>query len=105
MNEVSTKVDVPALIIDILVTQREAKGAGLSICPTQVAKRIAQARETPELWRKNLALVRRTAVEMASQGDIAITRKGKPVDQDDFKGVYRLALPLAEPGPGKSEDE
>jgi hypothetical protein len=40
--------------------------------------------------------VRRTAVRLAHQGRIVIYRKGKPVDPDDFKGVYRLGLPRSE---------
>jgi hypothetical protein len=40
--------------------------------------------------------VRRTAVRLAHEGRIVIYRKGKPVDPDDFKGVYRLGLPRSE---------
>jgi uncharacterized protein DUF3253 len=34
--------------------------------------------------------VRRTAVALALAGRLAIYRKGKLVDPNDFKGVYRL---------------
>ena len=37
--------------------------------------------------------VRRVAVSLAQAGEVAILRKGKPVDPDDFKGVYRIGLP------------
>jgi hypothetical protein len=37
--------------------------------------------------------LRRAAVRLAEQGLIAIYRKGKPVDPNGFKGVYRLGLP------------
>jgi hypothetical protein len=32
------------------------------------------------------------AVRLALDGRITIYRKGKPVDPNDFKGVYRLGL-------------
>jgi hypothetical protein len=37
--------------------------------------------------------VRRVAVRLALDGRLVIYRKGKPVDPNDFKGVYRLGLP------------
>ena len=37
--------------------------------------------------------VRRAAVKLALAGRLVIYRKGKPVDPEDFKGVYRLGLP------------
>ncbi|MCH2458586.1 MAG: DUF3253 domain-containing protein [Henriciella sp.] len=40
--------------------------------------------------------IRVRAVKLADAGQIAIYRKGKPVDPHDFKGVYRLGLPGTE---------
>ena len=40
-----------------------------------------------------LAPLRHAAVRLAVRGEIAIYRKGRPVDPEDFKGVYRLGLP------------
>ena len=37
--------------------------------------------------------LRRVAVRLMKEGRIVIVRKGKPVDPDDFRGTYRLALP------------
>jgi hypothetical protein len=37
--------------------------------------------------------VRRAAVRLAQQGRLVITRKGRPVDPADFKGVYRIGVP------------
>ena len=42
------------------------------------------------MWR---AADRRSAVKLSLEGRIVIYRKGKPVDPNDFKGVYRLGLP------------
>ena len=40
--------------------------------------------------------IRRTAVRLMKEGKVVITRKGRPVDPDDFRGVYRLKLPEGE---------
>jgi hypothetical protein len=37
--------------------------------------------------------IRRVAVRLMKEGRIVILRKGRPVNPDDFRGVYRLALP------------
>jgi hypothetical protein len=37
--------------------------------------------------------VRRVAVRLMKEGRVVILRKGKLVDPDDFRGVYRIALP------------
>ena len=37
--------------------------------------------------------VRRVAVEMAKEGGLVVLRKGKVVDLEDFRGVYRLGAP------------
>ena len=96
-----------ATIQRLLVSQRQAKGAGLTICPTQVARALEANDGSPgnedDGWRTWLPLVRRTAVSMALSGDLAIKRKGQPVDPKSFKGIYRLALP--DDGDGQSSDE
>jgi hypothetical protein len=40
--------------------------------------------------------VRRVAVRLAHEGRVTITRKGKPVDPADFRGIYRLGQPRSE---------
>jgi len=72
-------------------------GAGKSICPSEAAKAIALETGGGELaWRDWLLKVRRSAVALAHAGQLVIYRKGKPVDPDDFRGVYRLGLPRSE---------
>ncbi len=63
--------------------------AGKSIGPEQVARAV-----DAEGWRRLLPQVRATAVGLARQGRLVITRHGKPVDPDTFKGVWRLRAPL-----------
>lgn len=71
--------------------------AGRTICPTDAAKAFAEARGEDELgWRSHLSEVRRAAVRLANQGRLVITRKGKVVDPNDFRGVYRLGAPSAD---------
>lgn len=65
----------------------EARGAGKSICPSEAAREAF-----PETWRGHMRHVRAAAVHLARQGRIVILRKGKPVDPENFKGVYRLGL-------------
>ncbi|MFN4184257.1 MAG: DUF3253 domain-containing protein [Hyphomonas sp.] len=65
-----------------------ARGVGGTIAPEDAAKAVS-----PERWQKILPDVRAEAVRLAKDGVIAIYRKGKPVDPEMFKGVYRLGLP------------
>lgn len=67
-----------------LVTQR---GAGKSICPSEVARAV-----NPEDWRPLMAEVRTKAKELVLQGKILVTQRGEPVDLDTAKGPVRLTL-------------
>ncbi len=64
------------------------RGPGKSICPSEAARAV-----DPEGWRRALPQVRSLAVGLARAGRLEITRHGRPVDPDAFKGVYRLRLP------------
>jgi hypothetical protein len=44
-------------------------------------------------WHPLLMPIRRTAIALAQAGRLVIYRHGKPVDPNDFRGVYRLGLP------------
>lgn len=69
----------------------EERGAGKTICPSEVARELGGPH--PDGWGPLMQPVRRVAVRLAHEGRIAILRKGRPVDPDDFRGIYRLALP------------
>jgi Protein of unknown function (DUF3253) len=58
---------------------------GKSIEPAEVAKTLQ-----PEQWQRMLPKVRAAALALMRQGKLTITKKGKAVDPDDFKGVTRL---------------
>lgn len=64
---------------------------GKSIEPAEVAKELQ-----PEQWQRMLPKVRSTALGLMRQGRLTITKKGKPVDPDNFRGVTRLRQPTQE---------
>jgi len=76
--------DAEAVILDLLA----ALPAGKSISPEEAARA-----HDPEGWPRQLGHVRNTAIGLARQGRLVITRHGKPADPESFKGVYRLRLP------------
>lgn len=75
-------------IAEEILRQVTARGAGKSICPSEVARAL-----DPEGWRSLLGPVRQAAVTLAQEGRVAILRKGKPVPPAEMRGVIRLALP------------
>jgi len=78
----------PASIETTLLDMLAALEAGKSVSPEQVARAA-----DPEGWRRLLPQVRSTAIGLARQGRLVITRHGKPADPNQFKGVYRLRAP------------
>jgi len=76
--------DIETTIFELLA--RVAPGK--SIAPEEVARAL-----DPEGWRRLLPQVRATAVGLARQNRLVITRHNKPADPDSFRGVYRLRAP------------
>lgn len=73
-------------IRDELLRQVEARGAGKSICPSEVARALA-----PE-WHGLMNRIRAVAAGLSREQRIDILRKGKPVEPEAMKGVIRLRL-------------
>lgn len=71
--------------------QLSKRDPGKSICPSEVDKAIA-----PDRWQREMGKVRAVATGLARQGRLVITKKGKPVNPEAFKGVIRLKLPGAD---------
>ena len=76
-------------ILDLLAQQ----GPGRTVSPMDVARALGS--DHPDDWGPLMQPVRRAAVKLMKEGKLLITRKGRPVDPDDFRGVYRLTLPGA----------
>ncbi|MDP3407940.1 DUF3253 domain-containing protein [Bosea sp. (in: a-proteobacteria)] len=70
------------------------RGEGRTICPSEAAR--ALGGDHPDGWGPLMQPIRRVAVRLMKEGKVVITRKGRPVDPDDFRGVYRLRLPEGE---------
>jgi len=67
------------------------RGDGRTLGPMDVAR--ALGGDHPDGWGPLMQPIRRVAVQLMKDGRLLITRKGRPVDPDDFRGVYRLRLP------------
>ncbi|MBM6596084.1 DUF3253 domain-containing protein [Microvirga pudoricolor] len=67
------------------------KGAGRNLDPTEVARAVGGSH--PDGWGPLMPHVRHAAIRLMKEGRIVILRKGRPVDPDDFRGIYKLTLP------------
>lgn len=79
---------IEAAIFEKLAKADPKSVGGKSIEPADVAKALQ-----PEQWQRLLPKVKATALGLMRQGKLTITKKGKPVDPNAFKGVIRLRLP------------
>lgn len=68
-----------------LLNKRSAQS---SVCPSEVARRIAGDDET--VWRGMMEEVRRAARRLCAKGKIVITQGGQTVDPSRAKGPIRL---------------
>lgn len=84
----------PAEIEAAILRLAGERGPDRTICPSEAAR--ALAGDHPDNWGPLMQPVRRVAVDLMKRGKVVITRKGRPVDPDDFRGVYRLSLPRQE---------
>ncbi|MGG5808114.1 DUF3253 domain-containing protein [Falsiroseomonas sp. CW058] len=74
-----------------ILRQTAARGAGRSICPSEVARALEPAEEA---WRRLMGPVRAAAIRLAQEGRVEVLRKGKPVDPaQEVRGVIRLRAP------------
>ena len=85
-----TRADDAAIETTMLAMVAE-RGADKTVCPSEVARALGGPH--PDGWSPLMQPVRRVAVRLAHAGRIAILRKGRAVDPDNFRGIYRLALP------------
>jgi hypothetical protein len=83
----------PSVLKDKILELCRDRGAGKSICPSEVARAMSGDPNDGPVWRPLMRSVRKAAADLQDQGRIAVLRKGKPVDIRTVKGVIRLALP------------
>ena len=94
----SDPIPTSSPIQDTILSQLAAVGAGKSIDPMSVAKAVQ-----PDRWQRLLGHVRTNAIELAREGKIVILRHNKPVNPEQFRGVYRLRMRM-EGDPTSFED-
>jgi len=83
---------------EALLSLLRARGPGRTLDPQAVARALAGG--DPDRWGPLMQPVRRAAVRLMKQGRAVITRRGRPVDPDQFKGTYRIVLPDEASPPG-----
>lgn len=66
--------------------QLAARGTGKTICPSEVARALAQD------WRALMVDVRAVAADLSAQGRIVVTQRGTVVDATSAVGPIRLGL-------------
>lgn len=64
------------------------RGPERSVDPAEAARAVGG--DHPDGWGPLMQPVRRIAVRLMKEGRLVIIRKGRPVDPDDFRGVYRV---------------
>lgn len=83
--------NAPDPIADAILELAGARGAGKSICPSEVARALARG-EDGDAWRARMSSVRRVAIKLSEAGRLDILRKGKPVSGAEIRGVIRLRI-------------
>lgn len=78
-------------LVEAIEAAVQARGVDKTVCPSEIARDLAGSNEKD--WRRLMKPIRAVAVSLAGKGRIAIRRKGKPVDPENFKGIYRLGPP------------
>ncbi|OYW33110.1 MAG: hypothetical protein B7Z51_02010 [Methyloversatilis sp. 12-65-5] len=79
-----------ATIARELLAQVALRGAGRSICPSEVARALAAD------WRALMPRVREVTRRLAREGRVVITQGGEKRDADgDWRGPIRIAQGLA----------
>jgi hypothetical protein len=67
------------------------RGPGAMIDPAEIARALGGPQ--PDGWGPLMQPIRQVAVRLMKAGKIVILRKGRPVDPDDFRGLYRIGVP------------
>ncbi len=76
-------LEIEKTVLDMVA----ARGLGKSICPSEVARRLA-----PGDWRSLMPEVRAVAAALQAAGRLRITQGGVDVDLKTVRGPIRLSL-------------
>ncbi len=76
-------LEIEKTVLDMVA----ARGLGKSICPSEVARRLA-----PGDWRPLMPEVRAVAAALQAAGRLRITQGGVDVDLKTVRGPIRLSL-------------
>lgn len=69
----------------------DARGAGKTICPSEVARElVADERRGASAWRDLMPRVRAVAAECVRAGEMTVTQRGEPVAIDHARGPVRI---------------
>lgn len=82
----------PKSVEEAILQIAAERGQGKTLCPSEAARAVY-----PKDWQNRMRQIRQIAIHLARNGQISIYRKGRPVDPNDFRGVYRLGLPPMPP--------
>ncbi|WP_370674205.1 DUF3253 domain-containing protein [Pleomorphomonas sp. PLEO] len=90
MTDVDPRRVKAGQIRDVLLQMAAESPAGKSISPDAVARAIAGKDE--KVWRRLMKPIKDEAARLAKDGKVIMIRKGKPVDPDRVRGLYRIRL-------------
>lgn len=76
---------IRAAILDAV----HARGAGKTICPSEVARALTDD------WRDLMPDIRRIGQTLADEGRLAVTQNRQRVDATQAKGPIRFGLPVS----------
>ena len=79
---------LPQRISDAILEMCERRGPEKTICPSEVARRIADE----DQWRDLMDEVRAVAAQLAQDGSIQVTQQGEVVDIATARGPIRLRI-------------
>jgi hypothetical protein len=71
---------------DAILRLLDERGAGKTICPSDVARDMG----TPDGWRELMEPVRAAARRLVGAGAVEITQRGEVVDVDGVRGPIRI---------------
>ena len=73
-----------------IISLLEQRAAGVSICPSEVARKVGGDDE--KFWRSLMEPTRQAARRLVARDQVVITQKGQVVDPSTAKGPIRIRL-------------